>query len=53
MSPIRLMDQVRNAIRVRHYSLRTEQAYTQWIRCFIYYHNKRHHGRYSYCEFNN
>ncbi|HEC11827.1 MAG TPA: integron integrase [Acidiferrobacteraceae bacterium] len=42
MSPIRLMDQVRNAIRVRHYSLRTEQAYTQWIRRFIYYHNKRH-----------
>ncbi len=40
MSPIRLMDQVRNAIRVRHYSLRTEQAYTQWIRRFIYYKNK-------------
>jgi integrase len=30
------------AIRTRHLSLRTEQAYVQWIRRFILFHNKRH-----------
>ena len=38
------MDLVRNALRVRHYSLRTEQSYTQWIKRYILYHNKRHPG---------
>lgn len=38
----RLMDQVRNTIRTLHYSLRTEQAYLQWIKRYILYHNKRH-----------
>ena len=38
----RLMDLVRNALRVRHYSLRTEQSYMQWIKRYILYHNKRH-----------
>lgn len=38
----RLLDQVREAIRVRHYSIRTEQAYTYWIKQFILFHNKRH-----------
>lgn len=38
----RLMDQVRDALRVRHYSYRTEQAYVGWIRRFILYHGKRH-----------
>lgn len=38
----RLLDQVRDAIRVRHYSIRTEEAYLQWIRRFILFHNKRH-----------
>ena len=42
MKSPRLMDQVRQAIRLRHYSLRTEEAYTQWIRRYIYFHNKRH-----------
>ncbi|MDH4134610.1 MAG: integron integrase [Gammaproteobacteria bacterium] len=37
-----LLDQVRDAIRVRHYSLRTEASYLQWIRRFILFHNKRH-----------
>ena len=31
----RLLDRVRDAIRVRHYSIRTERAYTDWIRRFI------------------
>ncbi len=38
----RLLDQVRKAIRVRHYSLRTEEAYVHWIRAFILFHQKRH-----------
>jgi len=38
----KLLEQVRNAIRTKHYSIRTEQAYVQWIRRFILYHNKRH-----------
>ena len=38
----RLLDQVREVIRMRHYSIRTEQAYVQWIRRFILFHGKRH-----------
>lgn len=41
-NPPRLLDQVREAIRIRHYSIRTEQAYLQWIRRFILFHGKRH-----------
>lgn len=41
-SPPRLLDRVRQAIRVRHYSRRTEQAYVGWIRRFIVFHGKRH-----------
>lgn len=40
--PKKLLDIVREKIRVKHYSIRTEQAYTQWIKRFIYFHNKRH-----------
>lgn len=40
--PPKLLDRVRIAIRVRHYSARTEKAYVQWIRRFILYHGKRH-----------
>jgi len=38
----RLLDQVREIIRIKHYSIRTEQAYVQWIRRYILYHGKRH-----------
>lgn len=38
----KLLDQVREAIRVRHYSLRTEVSYLKWIRHFILFHQKRH-----------
>lgn len=38
----RLLDQVRNKIRLKHYSIRTEQSYLDWIRRFIVFHNKRH-----------
>jgi integron integrase len=38
----KLLDQVRDIIRRRHYSIRTEQAYVDWIKRFILYHDKRH-----------
>ena len=38
----RLLDRVRDAIRRRNYSYRTEEAYVQWIRRFIYFSGKRH-----------
>jgi integron integrase len=40
--PPRLLDRVRAACRLRHYSLRTEEAYVDWIRRFILFHHKRH-----------
>ena len=40
--PARLLDQVRDRIRFRHYSIRTEQAYVDWIKRFIRFHGKRH-----------
>jgi integron integrase len=38
----RLLDQVRDAIRARHYSVRTEKSYVDWIRRFIHFSGKRH-----------
>ena len=40
----RLLEQVRNAIRRRHYSYRTEQAYLHWIKRYIFFHGRRHPG---------
>jgi len=40
--PVRLLDRVRMAVRVRHYSRRTEESYVAWIRRFILFHGKRH-----------
>ena len=40
--PPKLLDQVREKIRLKHYSIRTEQAYVDWIRRFILFHGKRH-----------
>lgn len=40
--PPKLLDQVRARIRVKHYSIRTEDQYVFWIRRFIYFHDKRH-----------
>ncbi|MHB9021484.1 MAG: integron integrase [Halothiobacillus sp.] len=41
-NPPKLLDQVRNKIRLKHYSIRTEQAYTDWIKRFILFHGKQH-----------
>jgi integron integrase len=38
----KLLDQVRERIRLKHYSIRTEQSYVAWIRRFILFHGKRH-----------
>ena len=40
--PPKLLDRVRTTLRLHHYSLRTEQAYVDWIKRFILFHNKRH-----------
>lgn len=42
MQQPKLLDQVRDAIRVKHYSFRTEKTYINWIKKFIFFHNKRH-----------
>jgi integron integrase len=38
----KLLEQVREVIRMKHYSIRTEQAYVDWIKRYIFFHNKRH-----------
>jgi integron integrase len=40
--PKRLLHQVRDAIRLKHYSIRTEQSYVTWIKRYIFFHGKRH-----------
>ncbi|MDX2217122.1 MAG: integron integrase [Oculatellaceae cyanobacterium bins.114] len=38
----KLLDQVRDAIRLKHYSYRTEESYVYWVRRYILFHNKQH-----------
>jgi hypothetical protein len=40
--PPHLLDRVRTAVRTRHYSRRTEEAYLGWAKRFILFHRKRH-----------
>lgn len=40
--PRRLLDQVRDRLRTKHYAYRTEQAYVDWVRRYILFHQKRH-----------
>jgi len=40
--PPRLLDQLRDRIRLKHYSIRTEQAYADWVRRFVIFSGKRH-----------
>ncbi len=51
--PKRLLDQVRDHIRIRHLSISTEEAYCGWIRRYILFHEKKHpkdeEERCSYC----
>jgi len=39
---IRLLDEVRDRLRLKHYNLRTELAYVDWIKRYILFHGKRH-----------
>jgi len=41
-TPPKLLDQVRNLIRLKHYSIRTEETYVGWIKRYIFFHKKRH-----------
>jgi integron integrase len=50
--PPRLLDQMRDALRARHYSLRTERAYLAWVRRFIYFHHVRHPAEMGEVEIN-
>ncbi len=40
--PKKLLDQVRDALRLQHYSIRTEHSYPNWLRRYILFHGKRH-----------
>ncbi len=40
--PKKLLEQVRDAIRLKHYSYQTEKTYVHWIKRYIFFHNKRH-----------
>ena len=42
MTQPRLLDQLRDKIRLKHYSIRTEHTYLDWVRRYILFHNKRH-----------
>ena len=44
MSEVKLLDRVREQLRLKHYSYRTEETYLHWIRRYIFFHNKRHPG---------
>lgn len=48
----KLLQQVRNALRTRHYSRRTEQTYVAWIRRFILFHGRRHPSEMGEAEIN-
>ena len=48
----KFLDQVRIALRSRHYSRRTETTYVNWIRRFILFHDKRHPGEIAEVEVN-
>ena len=50
--PARLMDHLRDALRSRHYSRRTEQAYTLWVRRYIHFHQLRHPAEMAEPEIN-
>ena len=40
--PKKLLNQTRDAMRLKHYSIRTERSYCDWIERFIRFHNPRH-----------
>ena len=49
---VRILDQIKLALRSRHYSRRTEQTYCQWGKRFVYFHNLRHPSKMAKPEIN-
>jgi hypothetical protein len=47
-----LLDRLRTAVRTRHYSIRTEDAYAGWVRRFVLFHGKRHPDEMGEAEIN-
>ena len=43
-------DRLRDKIRLKHYSIRTEETYADWVRRFILYHGKRHPTEFGSAE---
>ena len=52
MSNEKVLEKLRNRIRAKHFSLRTEQNYTQWVKRFILFHHKRHPAEMGAAEIN-
>ena len=50
--PPKLLDQMREALRSRHYSRRTEQTYCQWVKRYIHFHHVRHPAEMAEPEIN-
>lgn len=48
----KLLDRMRDALRVRHYAIRTEQCYVDWVKRFILFHGKRHPSEMGAVEVN-
>ena len=46
----KLLERVRETIRRKHYSLRTETTYVDWIKKYILFHHKRHPGEMGSAE---
>ena len=44
MPAVKLLDRVRDQLRLKHYSYRTEDTYLHWIKRYILFHKKRHPG---------
>ena len=42
VQPLTLLGRVREAIRYKHYSIRTERTYVEWVRRFVRFHGQRH-----------
>lgn len=40
--PPKLLDQLRDKVRLKHYSLSTERQYAHWVKRFVLFHGKRH-----------
>ena len=50
--PKKLLDQLSETLRTKHYSLRTEQTYIAWVRRYILFHDKRHPREMGAAEIN-